>query len=179
MNRAQPLPAEVRIGHVHLRVSDLARATAFYRDVLGFKLVGDGSGAGVAATFLAAGDYHHHIALNTFESAGGTPPPPGHTGLYHFAILYPDRAALSQAVWRLFVRDYPIEGGRDHGGTVSVYLKDPDGNGLELTYDRPRDQWFDERGEFVLRNDRFAVCDLLDEEGAALLERQRTAGAVN
>ena len=102
MNREQTLSAEVRIGHVHLRVSDLARSTAFYRDVLGFRLNADGSRVGVPATFLAAGDYHHHIALNTFESAGG-PPPPGHTGLYHFAILYPDRAALAQAVWRLFV----------------------------------------------------------------------------
>jgi catechol 2,3-dioxygenase len=178
MNREQPLPATVKIGHVHLRVSDLGRATAFYRDVLGFKLVADSSRVGVNATFRAAGDYHH-IALNTFESEDDTPGLAGHTGLHHFAILYPDRAALSQAVWRLFVRDYPIDGGRDHGATVSVYLRDPDGNGIELTYDRPRQPWFDEREDFALKNDRFPIHDLLDEEGAAMLDRQRAAGAVN
>jgi catechol 2,3-dioxygenase len=131
----------------------------------------------VSAAFQAAGDYHH-IALDTGVTAGGRSRLPDYAGRCHFAILYPDRAALSRAVWRLFVRDYPIDGGRDHGATVSVYLKDPDGNGIELTYDGPRDPWFDEPGDVELGNDRFPVFDLLDEEGAAMLARQRAVGAV-
>lgn len=159
MNAPTGLPTETRIGRVHLKVSDLARSTAFYRDVLGFAVTAHG----LPGTFLAAGTYHHHIALNTFEGAGITPPPKGHTGLYHFAILYPDLNALADAVRRLFDCGYPIDYGRDHGRTLSVYLKDPDGNVIELYYDRPRDRWHDERGRLVLKNEPFDVAELLDD----------------
>jgi catechol 2,3-dioxygenase len=110
---------------------------------------------------LAAGDYHHHIGLNTFESAGGTPPAPGHTGLYHVAFLYPDRRELARAVARLLERGYPIDHGTDHGGTVSVYLADPDGNGIELYYDLPRETWFDDEGRPILKADRFDPRELV------------------
>ena len=151
----------VHVGHVHLRVSDLERALAFYRDALGFGVTADGREVGLAAAFLAAGDYHHHIGLNTFESAGATPPPPGHAGLYHVAFLYPDRRELGGAVRRLLDHDHPIDHATDHGGTVSVYLADPDGNGIELYYDRPRADWFDADGRPVLRAERFDYRDLL------------------
>ena len=137
MNQSAIHPA-ARIGHVHLRVADLERATAFYRDLLGFGVTAYGPDFGLQAAFLAAGDYHHHIGLNTWLSEGGTPPPPGHTGLHHLAIVYPDRGELARAVRRLLDRGYPLDGAEDHGGTVSVYLRDPDGNGIELYYDRPR-----------------------------------------
>jgi catechol 2,3-dioxygenase len=143
----------LRIGHVHLRVADLDRSIAFYRDTLGFTLTADGRAFGVPAAFLAAGDYHHHIGLNTFGGEGASPPPPGHTGLYHFALLYPDPAALARAVSHLLAAGYPVTGAQDHGGTVSVYLRDPDGNGIELYYDRPREYWTDAEGRPVLRND--------------------------
>src|SRR5690348_9438874 len=120
MTTDRPLPADVRIGHVHLRVADLERATTFYRDVLGFHVVVDGIAYGLETTFLAAGSYHHHIALNTWRSKGGTPPPPGHTGLHHIGIQYPDRAALADAVARLFTHDYYVDEARDHGATISV-----------------------------------------------------------
>lgn len=129
------LPPSVRIGHVHLRVADLERAAAFYRDLLGFALTIDGRPVGLQAVFLAAGDYHHHIALNTWLSAGGAPAPAGHTGLHHVALLYPGRQALADAVARLCEHDYPLDSAEDHGATVSVYLRDPDGNGIELYYD--------------------------------------------
>jgi catechol 2,3-dioxygenase len=117
------LHPEVRIGHVHLRVADLDRAMCFYRDVLGFELTAYGADFGLpGAAFLAAGDSHHHIGLNTSHSQGGTPLPKGHTGLHHFAILYPDRHELARAVERLVERDYPIGGAEDHGATISVYL---------------------------------------------------------
>ena len=151
----------VRVGHVHLRVADLDRAIAFYHDALGFGVTADGRAVGLDAAFLAAGDYHHHVGLNTSESAGGAPPPHGHTGLYHVAFLYPDRNELGRAVKRLLDRDYPIDHASDHGGTISVYLSDPDGNGVELYYDRPRSDWFDAQGRPVLKNDRFDVRDLL------------------
>jgi len=109
----------------------------------------------------AAGDYHHHIGINTWESAGATPPPPGHTGLYHVAFVYPDRAELGRAVGRLLDHGVDIDHGTDHGGTVSVYLSDPDGNGVELYYDRPRSEWFDADGRPVLKADRFDFRDLL------------------
>jgi catechol 2,3-dioxygenase len=111
----------------------------------------DGRKRGVEAVFLAAGDYHHHIAINTFESAGGDPPPPGHTGLFHVAFLYPDGQELGRAVRRLLDHHYPVDHATDHGGTVSVYLADPDGNGVELYYDRPRAEWFDADGRPVVR----------------------------
>jgi len=150
-----PIHPAVRVGHVHLRVADLDRALAFYRDGLGFALTADARAVGVDAVFLAAGDYHHHIALNTWDSAGGTPPPPGHTGLHHVAFLYPDRHELARAVRRLLHHGHPIDHATDHGGTVAVYLSDPDGNGVELTYDRPRADWYDADGRFVLKAERF------------------------
>jgi catechol 2,3-dioxygenase len=157
------LPGDVRVGHVHLRIADLERATAFYRDVLGFDVMAYGPDLGVpGAAFLSAGGYHHHVGLNSWESAGGTPPPQGHTGLYHVAFLYPDRRALGGAVQRLLDHGHPIDGAEDHGATVSVYLKDPDGNGIELYFDRPRHEWFDERGNPVLKAEPFDPRELLE-----------------
>ena len=127
-----------RIGHVHLKVADLARALAFYRDVLGFEVT---QRYGNEAVFLSAGGYHHHIALNTWESRGGSPPPRGTTGLYHVAIVYPTRAALADALRRLGAAGIPLEGASDHGVSEALYLRDPDGNGVELYWDRPADQW--------------------------------------
>jgi catechol 2,3-dioxygenase len=143
-NEAHP---DVRIWHVHLRVAALERATAFYRDVLGFTVTADGPDVGLpGVAFLAAGGYHHHIGLNTWTSEGGEPPPEGHTGLYHFALVYPGRRELGRVVGRILEHDYPIDGAEDHGATVSVYLSDPDGNGIEFYYDRPREEWFDLEG---------------------------------
>ena len=153
----------VRVGHVHLNVADLDRALAFYRDGLGFHVVADGRPVGLDAAFLAAGDYHHHVGLNTWESAGGTPPPSGHTGLYHVAFNYPDRRELARAIRRLLDHGYDIDHATDHGGTVSVYLDDPDGIGIELYYDRPRETWFDADGRPVLKADRIALSDILDD----------------
>ena len=133
-----PLDPRVRIGHVHLKVADLERAIAFYRDVLGFQVTQRFSRD---AAFLSAGGYHHHIGLNTWESAGGSPPPPGATGLYHLAILYPTRAELAAALRRLLDADIPLEGAADHGVSEALYLRDPDGNGVELYWDRPQGQW--------------------------------------
>jgi catechol 2,3-dioxygenase len=151
----------VRVGHVHLRVADLDRALRFYRDGLGFELTADAREVGMDAAFLAAGDYHHHVGLNTWDSAGAAPPPPGHTGLYHVGFLYPDRRELGRGVRRLLDHGYPIDHASDHGGTVSVYLTDPDGNGVELYYDRPRADWFDADGRPILKAERFDYHDLL------------------
>ncbi|MGZ8650221.1 MAG: VOC family protein [Solirubrobacteraceae bacterium] len=151
----------VRVGHVHLRVADLDRAIAFYRDALGFAVTADARAAGLDMVLLAAGDYHHHVGLNTWDSLGASPPPAGHTGLYHVAFVYPDRRELGVAVRRLIEHDHPVDHGTDHGGTVSVYLSDPDGNGIELYYDRPRAEWFDADGRPVLKNERFDPHDLL------------------
>lgn len=134
----KPIDPAVRIGHVHLKVADLERAIAFYRDVLGFELT---QRYGRQAAFLSAGGYHHHIGLNTWESAGGAPPPRGTTGLYHVAILYPTRAQLADALRRLTDARIPLEGASDHGVSEALYLRDPDGNGVELYWDRPQDQW--------------------------------------
>jgi catechol 2,3-dioxygenase len=153
----------VRVGHVHLRVADLDRSIAFYRDALGFRVVVDGRTAGVDVVFLAAGDYHHHIALNTFESAGGGPAPPGHTGLYHVAFLFPSRRELARTVRRVIGLGYNVDHATDHGGTVAVYLDDPDGNGVELYYDRPRETWFDAEGRPIVRYDRIEIEDLISE----------------
>jgi catechol 2,3-dioxygenase len=128
----------VDIGHVHLKVSDLERAVAFYRDVLGFELQ---HRYGDQAAFLSAGGYHHHIGLNTWESAGGSPPPRGTTGLYHVAIRYPDRKTLAQAVKAVVDAGIPLSGASDHGVSEAIYLSDPDQNGIELYRDRPREQW--------------------------------------
>lgn len=133
-----PIDPGVHIGHVHLKVADLKRALAFYVGVLGFELT---QRYGTQAAFVAAGDYHHHIGLNTWESAGGEPPPAGTTGLYHLAIVYPTRAALADALRRLVKAGIPLEGASDHGVSEALYLRDPDGNGVELYWDRPREQW--------------------------------------
>jgi catechol 2,3-dioxygenase len=157
----EPIHPAVRVGHVHLKVADLDRALGFYRDALGLGVTADGREAGIPAAFLAAGDYHHHVGLNTFESEGASPPPPGHTGLYHTAFVYPDRTELGRAVQRLLDHGVAIDHATDHGGTVSVYLEDPDGNGVELYYDRPRADWFDAEGRPVLKADRFDYRELL------------------
>jgi catechol 2,3-dioxygenase len=157
----EPIHPAVRVGHVHLRVADLDRAIAFYRDGLGFSVTVDARSVGIPMVMLAAGDYHHHIGLNTFDSAGGTPPAPGHTGLYHVAFLFPDRRELAKAVKRLLDHGHPIDHGTDHGATVAIYLDDPDGNGIELSYDRPRSEWFDADGNPVIKADRFDYRDLL------------------
>ncbi|MBZ6078624.1 VOC family protein [Microvirga puerhi] len=134
----QPVHPGTRIGHVHLKVADLDRALGFYRDVLGFELT---QRYGSQAAFLSAGGYHHHIGLNTWESAGGSPPPPGTTGLYHVAILYPTREALADALRRLVEAGIMLDGASDHGVSEALYLRDPDGNGVELYWDRPEEQW--------------------------------------
>jgi catechol 2,3-dioxygenase len=126
------------MGHVHLKVADLERALGFYRDVLGFELT---QRFGSSAAFLSAGGYHHHIGLNTWESLGGSPPPPGTTGLYHTAIVYPTRAALAAALRRVLAAEIPLQGAADHGVSESVYLSDPDDNGVELYCDKPREMW--------------------------------------
>ncbi len=129
---------QARIGHVHLTVSSLDRALAFYRDVLGFEVTAT---YGRDAVFLSAGGYHHHIGLNTWSGRGAPRPAPGTTGLYHFAILYPDRAALAAAVRRVLGAGVALEGASDHGVSEAVYLRDPDGNGVELYRDRPENEW--------------------------------------
>ena len=137
-----------RIGHVHLKVADLERALRFYRDVLGFELT---QRYGRQAAFVSAGGYHHHIGLNTWESLGGSPPPPQSTGLYHVAILYPDRVQLADAVRRVLEAGLPLEGASDHGVSEAVYLRDPDGNGVELYRDRPPEKWpRDKNGELSM-----------------------------
>jgi catechol 2,3-dioxygenase len=133
-----PIDAAVRIGHVHLKVADLQRALDFYCGVLGFQLT---QRFGAQAAFISAGGYHHHIGLNTWESLGGKPPAAGTTGLYHVAILYPDRAALADALRRLQRARIPLDGAADHGVSEALYLRDPDGNGVELYRDRPREEW--------------------------------------
>ena len=127
----------VQIGHVHLKVADLDRALDFYCGLLGFQLRARMPGA----AFIAAGDYHHHIGLNTWESAGGNPPPPGTTGLYHTAVLYPERALLAEALQRLIDAKWPLTGASDHGVSEALYLNDPDENGVELYWDRPQEDW--------------------------------------
>src|SRR4051812_3317241 len=134
----EPIHPDVRIGHVHLKVADIERALKFYRDVLGFELT---QRFGEQAAFVSAGGYHHHIGLNTWESKGGSPPPPGSTGLYHIAILYPTRAELADALRRLIRAGIALEGAADHGISEALYLRDPDGNGVELYWDRPQEQW--------------------------------------
>jgi catechol 2,3-dioxygenase len=166
MHSDPPIHPAVRVGHVHLRVADLDQAIAFYGDALGFAVSVDARPAGVPMVLLAAGDYHHHIGLNTFESAGAAPPPPGHAGLYHVAFLYPDRRELARAVRRLLDHEVALDHATDHGGTVSVYLTDPDANGVELYYDRPRAHWYDDHGRPVVKRDVFDPRDLLREPSA-------------
>ena len=133
-----PIIAGTRIGHVHLKVADLDRALGFYCDVLGFELMQRMSSG---AAFISAGGYHHHIGLNTWESKGGRPPPHGTTGLFHTAILYPTRAALADALYRVITAGIPLDGASDHGVSEALYLRDPDHNGIELYWDRPKEQW--------------------------------------
>jgi catechol 2,3-dioxygenase len=133
-----PIAPGVSIGHVHLKVADLERALGFYCGVLGFELT---QRFGTQAAFVSAGGYHHHIGLNTWESLGGSPPPRGATGLYHLAILYPTRAQLADALRRLLAAGIEIDGAADHGVSEAIYLRDPDGNGVELYRDRPKEQW--------------------------------------
>jgi catechol 2,3-dioxygenase len=135
---AETIEPGADIGHVHLKVADLDRALAFYRDVLGFELM---QRMGDQAAFLAAGGYHHHIGLNTWESQGGSPPPPGTTGLYHLAVRFPTRAALARALRRVLDAGIRIDGASDHGVSEAIYLRDPDGNGVELYWDRPKEAW--------------------------------------
>ncbi len=135
---SKPIDTGVRIGHVHLKVADLERALKFYCGVLGFELQ---QKFGTQAAFISAGGYHHHIGLNTWESAGGSPPPPRSTGLYHVAILYPTRALLADAVRRVLAAGVELDGAADHGVSEAIYLRDPDGNGVELYRDRPEAEW--------------------------------------
>ena len=137
-NKSKSIDPRVRIGHVHLKVADLDRALNFYCGVLGFELI---EHHGNEAAFVSAGGYHHHIGLNTWESAGGNPPPPGTTGLYHLAILYPTRVELADALRRLMAAKISLDGASDHGVSEALYLRDPDQNGIELYCDRPREQW--------------------------------------
>lgn len=150
-----------QIGHVHLKVSDLQRAIDFYRDALGFDVM---ERMGNSAAFLSAGDYHHHIGLNTWESRGGGPPAPGSTGLYHFAILYPTRKELARALKRLIDHGVPIDGASDHGVSEAIYLHDPDGNGIEIYRDRPREEWpRDANGNIAMVTEWLDLRDLLAE----------------
>ncbi len=138
MTNSRPITAGARIGHVHLKVADLARALDFYCGVLGFQLT---QRYGTQAAFISAGGYHHHIGLNTWESLGGRPPPRSSTGLFHTAILYPTRADLGDALRRLVAAGIPLDGASDHGVSEALYLRDPDQNGVELYWDRPAEQW--------------------------------------
>lgn len=152
---------EVTIGHVHLTVSNLDKALAFYRDILGFE---ETARYRNSAVFLSAGGYHHHIALNTWQGEGATPSPLGHTGLYHFAILYPTRKELAQAAQRLIEAQYPISGTADHGVSEAIYLNDPDGNGVELYADRPREAWkVDNDGKVEMVTEPLDIENLMDE----------------
>jgi catechol 2,3-dioxygenase len=135
---SRTIDPQVSIGHVHLKVADLDRALKFYCGVLGFELQ---QRFGSSAAFISAGGYHHHIGLNTWESAGGSPPPPSSTGLYHLAILYPTRAALADALQRLIAAGVELDGASDHGVSEALYLRDPDGNGVELYWDQPKENW--------------------------------------
>jgi catechol 2,3-dioxygenase len=152
-------PSSARVGHIHLRVSDLDRAIAFYSDILGFAVT---QHYGKGAAFLAAGDYHHHIGLNTWDSLGATPPPTGHTGLYHSAFLYPDKLALAQVVKRVTDAGIALDGAADHGVSEAVYLRDPDQNGVELYWDKPMEMWpRDANGGLAMVNDRLDVQGLI------------------
>src|ERR671937_847528 len=160
----------VNIGHVHLKVSDIERALAFYRDVLGFEVM---ARYGDQAVFISAGGYHHHIGLNTWESKDGSPPPPGTTGLSHVAIRYPDRKTLAQAVKTVLGAGIPLSGASDHGVSEAIYLRDPDDNGIELYRDRPQEEWpRPPDGEGVAM-----VTQPLDREAASVrLEPRRPLG---
>jgi catechol 2,3-dioxygenase len=155
----RPIDPGVRIGHVHLKVADLGRALGFYCGVLGFVLI---QRYGAQAAFVSAGGYHHHLGLNTWESLGGSPPPPGTTGLFHTAILYPTRAALADALRRVAAAGIALDGASDHGVSEALYLRDPDQNGVELYWDRPREAWpLDAEGRLAMFTRRLDLDDLL------------------
>jgi catechol 2,3-dioxygenase len=160
-DQTRPIPAGTRIGHVHLKVADLERALGFYRDVLGFQIK---ARYGDQAVFIAAGDYHHHIGLNTWESKGGQPPAPGTTGLFHTAILYPTRATLADALHRVLSAGIQLDGASDHGVSEALYLRDPDQNGVELYWDRPEADWpRDSNGGIAMFTKRLDVEELLKQ----------------
>ena len=159
-NSSAPIHPAVKIGHVHLKVSDLERALGFWRDILGFEVMQTRPGA----AFLSAGGYHHHIALNTWESAGGSPPPRNATGLFHVAVLYPSRAVLASALKRLLTAGVSLDGASDHGVSEALYLRDFDGNGVELYVDRPKAEWpLDAEGKLSMSTRRLDVDKLLAE----------------
>ncbi len=161
--RSAPIHPGARIGHVHLKVSDLDRALRFWRDVIGLE---EQQRMGDRAVFLSASGYHHHIALNTWESAGGSPPPPGSTGLYHVALLYPDRRSLAEALRRVLDAGIELDGASDHGVSEALYLRDPDNNGVELYRDRDRSEWpRDAQGGLAMVTRRLDVRALLAEAG--------------
>ncbi len=155
------VPSQTRIGHVHLKVADLDRALSFYRDLLGFEVT---TMYGTQAAFLSAGGYHHHIGLNTWYSKGMPPAPVRSAGLFHTAILYPDRKELAAILKRLLEREYPITGASDHGVSEAIYLNDPDGNGVELYWDKPKEQWrYETDGSLVMYTEALDLNDLLSE----------------
>ena len=155
------IAAGVKIGHVHLKVADLDRALGFYCGVLGFELM---QRYGARAAFISAGGYHHHIGLNTWESLGGSPPPPGSTGLFHTAILYPTRAALADSLRRILAAGIKLDGASDHGVSEALYLRDPDQNGVELYWDKPRAVWpVNELAELQMVTERLDLEQLLKE----------------
>jgi catechol 2,3-dioxygenase len=161
VNTSRPIDSGVRIGHVHLKVADLDRALAFYCGVLGFELM---QRYGTEAAFISAGGYHHHIGLNTWESRGGRPPPPGSTGLFHTAILYPSRAELADALRRVLAAGMALDGASDHGVSQALYLRDPDDNGVELYWDRPQADWpRNPDGTLAMFTRRLDLEDLLRE----------------
>lgn len=157
------IPAGACIGHVHLKVTDIDRALGFYRDLLGFGVT---QWYGKEAVFLSAGGYHHHIGLNTWHSKGTGPAPVRSAGLYHAAIMYPERSHLAVVVRRLLVANYPITGAADHGVSEAIYLNDPDGNGIELYWDKPRAAWsFDAAGNLQMVTEPLDMTNLLEAEG--------------
>ena len=172
----RPIDPGARIGHVHLKVADLDRALAFYCGVLGFGLM---QRYGEQAAFVAAGGYHHHIGLNTWESRGAEPPPQGRTGLYHLAVLYPTRAALADALRRLIAARIPLDGASDHGVSEALYLRDPDGNGVELYWDRPEEAWpRTPEGGLAMFTRRLDLEGLLGEGGDEPQAANRVSGEV-
>jgi catechol 2,3-dioxygenase len=161
--RSDPIDPQVRIGHVHLKVADLEQSLRFYCGVLGFELT---QRYGTEAAFLSAGGYHHHIGLNTWQSQGGTPPPPETTGLYHLAILYPTRSSLADALQRVLQAGIALDGASDHGVSEAIYLRDPDDNGVELYWDRPEEFWpRTATGELAMFTRRLNLAGLLQEIG--------------
>ncbi len=161
MKKNQTLDSKTTIGHIHLKVADLEKSVKFYAEVLGFEVM---TRIGNSAAFLSAGGYHHHIGLNTWESKNGNPPPPGSTGLYHFAILVPNRKELAQVLKRLMDHNYNLKGLSDHGVSEAIYINDPDGNGIEIYADRPRSKWpKDAKGNIEMYTKSLDVKNLMNE----------------